>query len=37
MGAVLPEIRRARGEREMQAALELRHDVFCVEQGVPAT
>ncbi len=35
MGAVLPEIRRARGEREMQAALELRHDVFCVEQGVP--
>jgi predicted GNAT family N-acyltransferase len=35
MGAGLPEIRRARGEREMQAALELRHDVFCVEQGVP--
>jgi predicted GNAT family N-acyltransferase len=34
-GAVLPEIRRVRGEREMQAALELRHDVFCVEQGVP--
>lgn len=34
-GAELPEIRRVRGEREMQAALELRHDVFCVEQGVP--
>jgi predicted GNAT family N-acyltransferase len=29
------EIRRVRGEREMAAALELRHDVFCVEQGVP--
>ncbi len=29
------EIRRVRGEREMEAALALRHDVFCVEQGVP--
>jgi len=29
------EVRRVRGEREMAAALELRHDVFCVEQGVP--
>ena len=25
----------ARGETEMAAVLELRHDVFCVEQGVP--
>jgi predicted GNAT family N-acyltransferase len=29
------EVRRVRGEAEMAAALELRHDVFCVEQGVP--
>jgi predicted GNAT family N-acyltransferase len=29
------EVRRVRGEREMQEALKLRHDVFCVEQGVP--
>ncbi|MGA9858845.1 MAG: GNAT family N-acetyltransferase [Solirubrobacteraceae bacterium] len=29
------EVRRVNGEREMSAALELRHDVFCVEQGVP--
>ena len=29
------EVRRVRGEREMADALELRHDVFCVEQGVP--
>ena len=29
------EVRRVRDEREMTAALELRHDVFCVEQGVP--
>ncbi len=29
------EIRRARGDEEMAAALRLRHDVFCVEQGVP--
>ena len=29
------EVRRVRGEREMSAALHLRHDVFCVEQGVP--
>ncbi len=29
------EVRRVRDEREMAAALELRHDVFCVEQGVP--
>jgi predicted GNAT family N-acyltransferase len=29
------EVRRVRGQKEMAAALELRHDVFCVEQGVP--
>ena len=29
------EVRRVRGEEEMAAALALRHDVFCVEQGVP--
>ena len=29
------EVRRARGSQELAAALELRHDVFCVEQGVP--
>jgi predicted GNAT family N-acyltransferase len=29
------EVRRARGDAEMAAALALRHDVFCVEQGVP--
>ena len=29
------EVRRARGDQEMAAALELRHEVFCVEQGVP--
>lgn len=29
------EVRRVRGEEEMAAALQLRHDVFCVEQGVP--
>jgi predicted GNAT family N-acyltransferase len=36
MTATVPyEIRRVRGDQEMQAALELRHAVFCVEQGVP--
>jgi predicted GNAT family N-acyltransferase len=36
MTATLPyEIRRARGRGEMSAALRLRHEVFCVEQGVP--
>ena len=29
------EVRRLRGEAEMTAALELRHEVFCLEQGVP--
>jgi predicted GNAT family N-acyltransferase len=29
------EVRRADGRAEMDALLELRHRVFCVEQGVP--
>jgi predicted GNAT family N-acyltransferase len=29
------EIRRLRGRDELEAALALRHEVFCVEQGVP--
>jgi predicted GNAT family N-acyltransferase len=29
------EIRQARGRRELEGALSLRHQVFCVEQGVP--
>jgi predicted GNAT family N-acyltransferase len=29
------EVRRVRGETEMAAVLQIRHDVFCVEQGVP--
>jgi predicted GNAT family N-acyltransferase len=29
------EVRRVRGEAEMAALLKVRHDVFCVEQGVP--
>lgn len=29
------EIRRARGQEEMRAAVRLRYDVFCAEQGVP--
>jgi predicted GNAT family N-acyltransferase len=29
------EVRRVHGEEEMASALQLRHDVFCVEQGVP--
>jgi predicted GNAT family N-acyltransferase len=34
-GTVLYEVRRAHGDREMRDLLELRHDVFCNEQGVP--
>ena len=34
-GTLLYEVRRVHGDDEMAAALELRHDVFCVEQGVP--
>lgn len=29
------QVRRARSQDELTAALELRHDVFCREQGVP--
>jgi predicted GNAT family N-acyltransferase len=29
------EVRRASGDQEMTAVVELRHEVFCVEQGVP--
>jgi len=32
---VTVEIRRVAGPHEMDAALDLRHRVFCVEQGVP--
>lgn len=35
-GTIVYEVRRVRGEWEMAAALALRHEVFCVEQGVPA-
>jgi predicted GNAT family N-acyltransferase len=31
----LYRVRRVHGGDEMAAALELRHEVFCVEQGVP--
>ncbi len=34
-GTAVTEIRRARTREELDAALRLRHDVFCVEQGVP--
>ena len=34
-GTAVYEIRRARTREELTAALALRHDVFCVEQGVP--
>jgi predicted GNAT family N-acyltransferase len=34
-GAPPVEIRRFSGEGEMAQLLRLRHDVFCVEQGVP--
>jgi predicted GNAT family N-acyltransferase len=33
--ALTYEVRRARGESEMASVLELRHEVFCEEQGVP--
>jgi predicted GNAT family N-acyltransferase len=29
------QVRRARSQEEMSAAVALRHDVFCIEQGVP--
>jgi predicted GNAT family N-acyltransferase len=34
-GTTVYEIRRARTREEMAAALAIRHEVFCVEQGVP--
>ncbi len=34
-GTLAYEVRRARGDEELEAALQLRYDVFCVEQGVP--
>ena len=34
-GTALYEVRRAKGRRELAAAMKLRHEVFCVEQGVP--
>jgi predicted GNAT family N-acyltransferase len=34
-GTAVIEIRRAQSREELAAALELRHAVFCVEQGVP--
>ena len=34
-GTLTYEVRRARGDDEIAAVLELRREVFCVEQGVP--
>jgi predicted GNAT family N-acyltransferase len=34
-GIATYEVRRVRDQWEMAQALELRHEVFCVEQGVP--
>jgi predicted GNAT family N-acyltransferase len=34
-GTLAYDVRRVRGADEMSALLELRHDVFCREQGVP--
>jgi len=34
-GGLPYEVRRLQTEEEMAAALALRHEVFCVEQGVP--
>jgi predicted GNAT family N-acyltransferase len=34
-GTAVYEVRRAQSRDELVAALALRHDVFCVEQGVP--
>lgn len=35
MSVVSYQVRRVRDEEEMRAALALRHQVFCIEQGVP--
>lgn len=34
-GTALYDVRRVRGHEEMAGLLELRHEVFCREQGVP--
>jgi cystathionine beta-lyase len=34
-GTRVYEVRRARTRDELEAALQIRHDVFCLEQGVP--
>ena len=34
-GTLAYEVRRTSGDEELAAAIELRHQVFCVEQGVP--
>jgi predicted GNAT family N-acyltransferase len=34
-GTLAYEVRRTTGDEELAAAIELRHQVFCVEQGVP--
>ncbi len=34
-GTIAYEVRRAGSDGEMDAALQLRYEVFCVEQGVP--
>jgi predicted GNAT family N-acyltransferase len=34
-GTVLYQVRRVRSREEMRALLDLRHEVFCLEQGVP--
>lgn len=34
-GTLAYEVRRARDDEELEAALQLRYEVFCVEQGVP--
>ncbi len=34
-GALTYEVRRVRGDEEMTEVLAVRHEVFCVEQGVP--
>jgi predicted GNAT family N-acyltransferase len=34
-GTLAYEVRRARGAEELEAALQLRYEVFCLEQGVP--
>jgi predicted GNAT family N-acyltransferase len=34
-GTAAYQVRRACGDEELAQALEIRHEVFCVEQGVP--